>query len=144
MILHNIEMAIRDKKPELALQYISLLPSNALKKKKKKSYSDLNHCMLLAMIYRMEQVAIELVDRGFPIDVNYPIIGKARDEYKTKAGRTGPFEYPSYFIVAVGLGMCNLVKSMIKVSLFVSVLIPLFLSLAYNSTFSCSQQLYFF
>ncbi|KAK3830711.1 MAG: ankyrin repeat-containing domain protein [Linnemannia gamsii] len=114
VILHNIEMAIRDKKPELALQYISLLPSNALKKKKKKSYSDLNHCMLLAMIYRMEQVAIELVDRGFPIDVNYPIIGKARDEYKTKAGRTGPFEYPSYFIVAVGLGMCNLVRAMIK------------------------------
>ncbi|KAG0204339.1 hypothetical protein BGX33_008570 [Mortierella sp. NVP41] len=114
VILHNIEMAIRDKKPELALQYISLLPSNALKKKKKKSYSDLNHCMLLAMIFRMEQVAIELVDRGFPIDVNYPIIGKARDEYKTKAGRTGPFEYPSYFIVAVGLGMCNLVKAMIK------------------------------
>ncbi|KAF9921642.1 hypothetical protein FBU30_008294 [Linnemannia zychae] len=114
VILHNIEMAIRDKKPELALQYISLLPSNALKKKKKKSYSDLNHCMLLAMIYRMEQVAVELVERGFPIDVNYPIIGKARDEYKTKAGRTGPFEYPSYFIVAVGLGMCNLVKAMIK------------------------------
>ncbi|GJJ75496.1 hypothetical protein EMPS_07854 [Entomortierella parvispora] len=114
VILHNIEMAIRDKKPELALQYISLLPSNALKKKKKKSHSDLNHCMLLAMIYRMEQVAIELVDRGFPIDVNYPIIGRARDEYKTKPGRTGPFEYPSYFIVAVGLGMHNLVRAMIK------------------------------
>ncbi|KAF9426578.1 hypothetical protein BGZ94_006309 [Podila epigama] len=114
VILHNIEMAIRDKKPELALQYISLLPTNALKKKKKKSYSDLNHCMLLAMIYRMERVAIELVDRGFPIDVNYPIIGKAKDEYRTKTGRTGPFEYPSYFIVAVGLGMCNLVKAMIK------------------------------
>ncbi|KAF9356914.1 hypothetical protein BGX26_004546 [Mortierella sp. AD094] len=114
VILHNIEMAIRDKKPELALQYITLLPSNALKKKKKKSYSGLNHCMLLAMIYRMEQVAIELVDRGFPIDVNYPIIGKAGDEYRTKPGRTGPFEYPSYFIVAVGLGMCNLVKAMIK------------------------------
>ncbi|KAG0094278.1 hypothetical protein BGZ93_007419 [Podila epicladia] len=114
VILHNIEMAIRDKKPELALQYISLLPTGALKKKKKKSYSDLNHCMLLAMIYRMERVAIELVDRGFPIDVNYPIIGKAKDEYRTKSGRTGPFEYPSYFIVAVGLGMCNLVKAMIK------------------------------
>ncbi|KAI7824819.1 hypothetical protein BC939DRAFT_135523 [Gamsiella multidivaricata] len=114
VILHNIEMAIRDKKPELALQYISLLPSNALKKKKKKSYSDLNHCMLLAMIYRMEQVAIELVERGFPIDVNYPIIGKARDEYRTKPGRTGPFEYPSYFIVAVGLGMADLVHAMIK------------------------------
>jgi hypothetical protein len=129
VILHNIEMAIRDKKPELALQFISLLPSNALKKKKKKSYSDLNHCMLLAMIYRMEQVAIELVDRGFPIDVNYPIIGKARDEYKTKAGRTGPFEYPSYFIVAVGLGMCNLVKAMIKVPflLFLSRTMPYYL-----------------
>ncbi|KAF9185040.1 hypothetical protein BGZ51_002982 [Haplosporangium sp. Z 767] len=114
VILHNIEMAIRDKKPELALQYITLLPTNALKKKKKKSYSDLNHCMLLAMIYRMEQVAIELVERGFPFDVNYPIIGKARDEYRTKPGRTGPFEYPSYFIVAVGLGMCNLVRAMIK------------------------------
>ncbi|KAG0316687.1 hypothetical protein BG000_004781 [Podila horticola] len=114
VILHSIEMAIRDKKPELALQYISLLPTGALKKKKKKSYSDLNHCMLLAMIYRMERVAIELVDRGFPIDVNYPIIGKAKDEYRTKSGRTGPFEYPSYFIVAVGLGMCNLVKAMIK------------------------------
>lgn len=114
VILHNIEMAIRDKKPELALQYISLLPTGALKKKKKKSYSYLNHCMLLAMIYRMERVAIELVDRGFPIDVNYPIIGKAKDEYRTKTGRTGPFEYPSYFIVAVGLGMCNLVKAMIK------------------------------
>ncbi|KAF9366255.1 hypothetical protein BGX34_004706 [Mortierella sp. NVP85] len=114
VILHNIEMAIRDKKPELALQYISLLPSNALKKKKKKSYADLNHCMLLAMIYRMEQVAVELVERGFPFDVNYPILGKARDEYRTKPGRTGPFEYPSYFIVAVGLGMSNLVKAMIK------------------------------
>ena len=120
VILHNIEMAIRDKKPELALQYISLLPSNALKKKKKKSYSDLNHCMLLAMIYRMEQVAIELVDRGFPIDVNYPIIGKARDEYRTKPGRTGPFEYPSYFIVAVGLGMHNLVRAMIKVNCWIT------------------------
>lgn len=114
VILHNIEMAIRDKKPELALQYITLLPSNALKKKKKKSYADLNHCMLLAMIYRMEQVAIELVERGFPFDVNYPILGKARDEYRTKPGRTGPFEYPSYFIVAVGLGLSNLVKAMIK------------------------------
>ncbi|KAF9200400.1 hypothetical protein BGZ49_009390 [Haplosporangium sp. Z 27] len=114
VILHNLEMAIRDKRPELALQYISLLPANSLKKKKKKSYSGLNHCMLLAMIYRMEQVAIELVERGFPIDVNYPIIGKASDEYRTKPGRTGPFEYPSYFIVAVGLGMCNLVKAMIK------------------------------
>ncbi|KAF9936721.1 hypothetical protein BGZ65_002083 [Modicella reniformis] len=114
VILHNIEMAIRDKRPELALQYISLLPSNALKKKKKKSYADLNHCLLLAMIYRMEQVAVELVDRGFPFDVNYPILGKARDEYRTKPGRTGPFEYPSYFIVAVGLGMSNLVKAMIK------------------------------
>ncbi|KAF9436946.1 hypothetical protein BGZ76_002490 [Entomortierella beljakovae] len=114
VIIHNIEMAIRDKRPELAVQYISLLPSNALKKKKKKSYSGLNHCMLLAMIYRMEQVAIELVDRGFPIDVNYPILGRAGEEHRTKPGKTGPFEYPSYFIVAVGLGMCNLVKSMIK------------------------------
>ncbi|KAG0303163.1 hypothetical protein BGZ98_006946 [Dissophora globulifera] len=114
VILHNIEMSIRDKKPDLALQYISLLPSNALKKKKKKSYSGLNNCMLLAMIYRMEQVAIELVDRGFPVDVNYPILGRAGDEYRTKPGRTGPFEYPSYFIVAVGLGMFNLVRAMIK------------------------------
>ncbi|KAF9160799.1 hypothetical protein DFQ26_005170 [Actinomortierella ambigua] len=82
VILHNIEMAIRDRKPELALQYISLLPPNALKKKKKKAYNDLNHCMLLAMIYRMEKVAVELVDRGFPVDVNSPIVARGTGKKK--------------------------------------------------------------
>ncbi|KAG0238393.1 hypothetical protein BGW42_005626 [Actinomortierella wolfii] len=114
VILHNIEMAIRDRKPELALQYISLLPSNALKKKKKKAHNDLNHCMLLAMIYRMEKVAVELVERGFPVDVNAPIVARGRKEQLNRPGRPGPFQYPSYFLVAVGLGMYNLVRAMIK------------------------------
>lgn len=115
VILSNIEMAIKDRQPELAMQYIALLPSSALKKRKKKGYSELNNCMLLAMIYRMERVAIELVERGFPSDVNYPILGRSRDDSWMKLGKKPPFEYPSYFLVAVGLGMGHLVKAMIKV-----------------------------
>ncbi|KAF9391069.1 hypothetical protein CPC16_004611 [Podila verticillata] len=114
VILSNIEMAIKDKQPELAMQYIALLPSSALKKRKKKGYSELNNCMLLAMIYRMERVAIELVDRGFPSDVNYPILGRSRDDSWMRLGKKPSFEYPSYFLVAVGLGMGHLVKAMIK------------------------------
>ncbi|KAG0358146.1 Ankyrin repeat domain-containing protein 46 [Podila minutissima] len=114
VILSNIEMAIKDKRPELALQYIALLPPSALKKRKKKGYSELNNCMLLAMIYRMERVAIELVERGFPADVNYPILGRSRDDSWMKPGKKPSFEYPSYFLVAVGLGMGHLVKAMIK------------------------------
>ncbi|KAG0039881.1 hypothetical protein BGZ82_006286 [Podila clonocystis] len=114
VILSNIEMAIKDKRPEMALQYIALLPPSALKKRKKKGYSELNNCMLLAMIYRMERVAVELVERGFPADVNYPILGRSRDDSWMKPGKKPSFEYPSYFLVAVGLGMGNLVKAMIK------------------------------
>ncbi|KAG0334659.1 hypothetical protein BG004_000319 [Podila humilis] len=113
VILNNIEMAIKDKRPELALQYIALLPNSVLKRRKKER-SELNNCMLLAMIYRMERVAIELVERGYPSDVNHAILERSRDENWLRQGKPRSFEYPSYFLVAVGLGMGNLVKAMIK------------------------------
>jgi hypothetical protein len=57
---------------------------------------------------RLEEVAIAFLERGFPSDVNKPIF---------PIYDISQFEFPSYFLLAVALGLYELVTAMIKVNI---------------------------
>jgi hypothetical protein len=78
---------------------------------KKKRQCEANNAFLTAMAHRLEDVAMAMYERGIPTDVNREIF--IRSENKNNAFG---FKFPSYFILAVALGLHNLAKAMIRVS----------------------------
>ena len=64
------------------------------------------------MAHRLEDVTLVMYERGFPSDVNSPIFSKPKNT--DRSGISG-LKFPSYFILAVALGLHNLVKAMLKV-----------------------------
>ena len=103
-------MAIRDHKTSDALTILSQISNNALKKKKN---IEVNKSFLLAMAHRLEDITLSMYERGFPSDVNSPIFSKPKN---TDRGGISGLKFPSYFILAVALGLHGLVKAMLKVT----------------------------
>ena len=102
-------MAIRDHKTSDALTILSQISNNALKKKKN---IEVNKSFLLAMAHRLEDITLAMYERGFPSDVNTPIFSKPKN---VERGGISGLKFPSYFILAVALGLYDLVKTMLKV-----------------------------
>src|SRR5690606_5454999 len=101
--------SIRDNKPTQALIQLAQLSPTALRKKPKKTkvvfYRLANLCFLVALTNGMDTVAIEMINRGFPTDVN--------DEMMKSPLGEGVF--PSFFLCAVAMGLETIVRAMIKV-----------------------------
>ncbi|CAB4377691.1 unnamed protein product [Rhizophagus irregularis] len=108
VLLNNLILAIRDHKTSDALAILSQISSTTLKKKKN---GEVNKAFLLAMAHRLEDITLSMYERGFPSDVNSPIFSKPKNA--DRGGISG-LKFPSYFILAVALGLHDLVKAMIK------------------------------
>ncbi|KAL7749988.1 hypothetical protein RI367_004503 [Sorochytrium milnesiophthora] len=106
-LLHVLRLAIVDERLEVASRVLDQIPSHALRKK---HADEANHVFLLAVSKRHESLAIKLHERGYPPDVNSPIF------VPISAGPGEPvkFSFPSYFMLAVGFGLVNLVTAMLK------------------------------
>jgi len=78
---------------------------------KKKQPSEAKNIFLMAMAHRLEDVAMAMYERGIPSNVNGEIFVKPENE-----NNAFEFKFPSYFILAVALGLHNLAKTMIRVS----------------------------
>jgi hypothetical protein len=109
VLLNNLILAIRDHKTSDALAILSQISSATLKKKKN---GEVNKAFLLAMAHRLEDITLSMYERGFPSDVNSPIFSKPKN---TDRGGMSGLKFPSYFILAVALGLYDLVKAMLKV-----------------------------
>ncbi|KAJ3084031.1 Histone-lysine N-methyltransferase ehmt2 [Rhizoclosmatium hyalinum] len=147
-IFHLINLAIIDQSPAYACQLLDDLSSSALRKKfplhaNRAFYSALGQCM--------EPLCLSMLEKGFPISVNAPIIIKGSAnlwKYGPRESTTGnvvskfkrisqasataansknlappsqdgsqtspSIHLPSYFMAAVGLGLENVVRGMVK------------------------------
>lgn len=109
-----IKFAVMDDKETVAELFLNDLPESFLKKK----YPfESNTIFLLALARRMERLALLILDKGFPIDVNSPIFTMLTSK-KYQANlpfRINASLFPSYFAVAISMGYEILVRYMIKV-----------------------------
>ncbi|GBB92431.1 hypothetical protein RclHR1_02000012 [Rhizophagus clarus] len=108
VLLNNLILAIKDHKTSDALAILPQISNAALKKKKN---GEVNKAFLLAMAHRLEDITLSMYERGFPSDVNSPIFSKPKN---TDRGGISGLKFPSYFILAVSLGLYDLVKAMLK------------------------------
>ena len=90
---------------------------------------------MLAMSNRLEDLALAMYERGIPGDINAPIFVKASKysssdrmsrinshyggDHSNNNGYGNPtfsgLQFPSYFLLAISLGLHDLVKTMLKV-----------------------------
>ena len=115
-------MAIKDNRTSVACTLIDDLSPSTLRKKRP---IETNRCFLYAMSNGLESVCMVLLEKGFPHNVNNPILDtytplpvKADDanlgKYSMDPGEKN-YMVPSYFLLAVGIGLDNVVRLMIKV-----------------------------
>ncbi|TPX38244.1 hypothetical protein SmJEL517_g00385 [Synchytrium microbalum] len=102
--LHLLSLAIHDNRTSFACQIIDEIPFDHLIAHRRREASQ---AFLKAMFNCMESVCIVMLEHGFPANVNDPAL------------EAGPldlndFTYPSYFLIAVALGLDHVVRSMIK------------------------------
>ncbi|KAI9199447.1 ankyrin repeat-containing domain protein [Polychytrium aggregatum] len=100
-IFHLLFLAIRDLKTSLACSLIEDLSAATLKKKRPEESRKI---FVMAMVNCMEPVCMMMLEKGFPVNVNAPAM----------ESRNPRFIFPSYFVVAVALGLDNVVRTMIK------------------------------
>jgi ankyrin repeat protein len=74
----------------------------------KKRPKDANRAFLHAMVNRMTPVCLQILEKGFPVNVNHPVMG-AHDH-----NSADKFYFPSYFQMAVSFELVDVVKAMIK------------------------------
>ncbi|RIB12868.1 hypothetical protein C2G38_1780423 [Gigaspora rosea] len=112
VLLNNLILAIRDNKVSDALAILSYIPNSSFNSLKKKKSVEANRAFLMAIAHRMDDVALAMYERGIPSDVNSPILVK--NSKNTDRGGISGLKFPSYFILAVALGLNELVKAMVK------------------------------
>ncbi|KAJ3088241.1 hypothetical protein HK102_009196 [Quaeritorhiza haematococci] len=96
---HLLNLAIHDSKTSLACALMDDLSPNTLRKKR---VAEANRVFLLGMASSMEPLCMLMLERGFPVNVNSAALS-CKD-----------FSFPSYFLMAVALGLDNVVRLMIK------------------------------
>ncbi|KAF0505312.1 ankyrin [Gigaspora margarita] len=112
VLLNNLILAIRDNKVSDAITILSYIPNSSFNSLKKKKSVEANRAFLMAIAHRMDDVALAMYERGIPGDVNSPILVK--NSKNTDRGGISGLKFPSYFILAVALGLNELVKAMVK------------------------------
>ncbi|KAJ3035507.1 hypothetical protein HDV00_003713 [Rhizophlyctis rosea] len=102
-MFHLLRLAIHDHEAHSACQLLEDVTPATLRKKYPK---EANGIFVFAMSNGMEIVCRMMIEKGFPLDVTAPAF-KATAQGK-------PYSLPSYLGLAVGLGLDNLVRAMIK------------------------------
>nr|KAJ3409109.1 hypothetical protein HK105_003104 [Polyrhizophydium stewartii] len=102
--MHNLTLAIHDQRVNQATALLNELTPNSIKKKRPQ---EANKIFLYAMANRMEAVCLLFLEKGFPSNINAPIFGQPNPD-------PSKFMFPSYFILAIALGLDTLAKTMIK------------------------------
>lgn len=133
-IFHLLYLAIVDQRSNLACTYLEDISSAALRRKQP---ALANKVFLSALSKALESVCIVMLDKGFPISVNSPVslnriellpssptkdkpshAGHVRVPSSSKgietASSSHAFELPSSFMIAVGFGLENVTRNMIK------------------------------
>ncbi|KAJ3130467.1 hypothetical protein HK098_000032 [Nowakowskiella sp. JEL0407] len=96
---HSISMAIHDNRISFVCSLLDDLSQTDLQKKE----TEARKIFLHAMANGMENVCMVMLERGFPQNVN--------NSFTHRGDR---FVFPSFFLLAVGLGLDNVVRAMIK------------------------------
>ncbi|KAJ8324974.1 hypothetical protein QVD99_000257 [Batrachochytrium dendrobatidis] len=102
--MHNLTLAIHDRRITYANSLIAELSLNSLRKKRP---HEANKIFLYAMANRLESVCLAFLEKGFPCNINAPIFGPANPDLSK-------FNFPTYFILAVALGLDNMARYMLK------------------------------
>ncbi|KAH6583928.1 hypothetical protein BASA60_001188 [Batrachochytrium salamandrivorans] len=102
--MHNLTLAIHDRRTAYAISLIGELSLNSLKKKRPQ---EANKIFLYAMANRLEPVCMAMLEKGFPANINVPIFGPPNPDISK-------FNFPSYFFLAIALSLDGMAKSMLK------------------------------
>jgi len=102
--LHLLNLAVHDRRIQQACTIIEELSSNTFRKR---NFSEANNIFVKAMLNNLEQVVLAMLDKGFPPNINLPI-------FEIKMSNDVKINLPSYFILAVALGLDNVIKVMIR------------------------------
>jgi len=73
---------------------------------KKKRLQEINKAFLLAMMKKFEDISILFLNKGFPENVNSSIFDVSLNLTK-KQKKNNILQFPSYFILAVFLGLMD-------------------------------------
>jgi len=129
---HLLQLAIHDNRISAAS---TLLNSITYGNMKKKRLQEINKAFLLAMMKKFEDISVMFLNKGFPENVNCSIFDVSLNLTK-KQKKNNTLQFPSYFILAVSLGLMDVIKVMIKkaiVNLSWFGLTPLILACAQNN-----------
>jgi len=129
---HLLYLAIHDERINTASTLLNNISYGNMKKKR---LQEVNKAFLLAMMKKFEDISILFLNKGFPENVNCSIFDVSLNLTK-KQKKNNILQFPSYFILAVSLGLMDVVKVMIKkaiVNLSWFGLTPLILACAQNN-----------
>jgi len=103
--LHLLKLAVHDRRVQQACTIIEELSTNTLRKR---NFSEANNIFVKAMLNNLEPVVLSMLDKGFPPNINLPI-------FEIQMSNDTKVNLPSYFLLAVALGLENVIKVMIRV-----------------------------
>ena len=106
-ILHELILAIHDRRLVPSCTLINELSSNCIRRKKPQ---ESNRAFLLAMANRLDTVCLIFLDKGFPENINAPIHGQQTEQTAPERA-----DLPNYFMLAIAFDCEPVFKSMIKV-----------------------------
>ncbi|ORX87654.1 ankyrin [Anaeromyces robustus] len=102
--LHLLKLAVHDRRIQQACTIIEELSSNTFRKR---NFDEANNIFVRAMLNNLEPVVLSMLDKGFPPNINLPI-------FEVQMANDVKVKLPSYFLLAVALGLDNVIKVMIK------------------------------
>ncbi|KAJ3368113.1 hypothetical protein GGF31_006821 [Allomyces arbusculus] len=105
-LLHLTRMAILEDREDMAISFLDQVPSATIRKKR---VDDINHLFLYAVAKRMERLALKMYEKGYPPDVNAPILVP-----NVAKGEIPKLAFPSFFLLVVAFGLPNLAMAMVK------------------------------
>ncbi|KAL6624289.1 ankyrin [Neocallimastix sp. 'constans'] len=129
---HLLQLAIHDNRITTASTLLNNLTYGSVRKKKTQ---EINKAFLYAMTKKLENISLLFLNKGFPNNVNSSIFD-ANMNLTKKQKKNDNLQFPSYFILAVALGLMDVVNFMIKkaiVNLSWFGLTPLILACAQNN-----------
>lgn len=112
-LLHQLKNAVRDKNSILASYFANKLNVDIARKKDPVT---LSRVFVMAMMAGMVAVVLQLLEKGFPKDVNAPALEIILDGAAESGNSNSRLETPSYFILAVSYGLEDVVNAMTRVT----------------------------
>jgi hypothetical protein len=107
-IFHSLILSIHDFKSHDAAIFLEMLSDNTLIKKRP---IDAKKVFLLAMANKMQGICLIMLEKGFPTNINAPILGS------TDPASIEKFAFPTFFQMAIVFELVDVIKAMLKVDL---------------------------